>query len=220
MTDKRLNTAAAPAGRRSALHGAIALGVAAALWAAPANAQSITDRFKSLFGGGDSAEPGQGTTTVTPPQDSDLTCPEVSIRSGASTYAVGLPGKPASGSDLRFQVTITRTARSCVLSEGQVRAKIGIQGRVIAGPAGAPTSVDVPLRIAVVQEGVTPKTIFTQAYRTNVAMAPDGSAPFSLVAEDVAYPVPTGNANDFYVFYVGFDPQGLKPEPARKSKRK
>jgi hypothetical protein len=156
---------------------------------------------------------------TSPAQESDLTCPEVTVRAGASTYAVGLPGKPAAGSDVRFQATIGRTARSCALSDGMIKAKIGIQGRVIAGPAGAPTSVDVPLRIAVVQEGIQPKTIFTQVYRTTVSMPTDGNVPFTLVAEDVAYPVPPGNANDAYVFYIGFDPQALKPEPARRSKR-
>ena len=66
---------------------------------------------------------------------------------------------------------------------------------------------------------MSPKTIFTKAYRTSVSMQPDGSVPFSLVAEDVAYPAPSVSDNDAYVFYVGFDPQALKPEPkARKRK--
>jgi hypothetical protein len=220
MNDMRLTFAAAPAGRRAVvIRAAVAVSLMAAL-ATPAAAQSITDRFKSLFGGGSSSEPSQGSTVTSPTLESDLTCPEVSVRAGASTYAVGLPGKPATGSDVRYQATIGRTARSCSLSDGMIKAKIGIQGRVIAGPAGAPTSVDVPLRIAVVQEGVQPKTIFTQVYRTTIAMETDGNAPFTLVAEDVAYPVPPGNANDAYVFYIGFDPQALKPEPARKTKRK
>jgi hypothetical protein len=217
MNDKRLTFAAFAGRRAGVIRAATAFSLAAAL-ATPAAAQSITDRFKSLFGGGGSSEPSQGSTVTSPAQESDLTCPEVSVRAGASTYAVGLPGKAASGSDVRFQASIGRTARSCALSDGMIKAKIGIQGRVIAGPAGAPTSVDVPLRIAVVQEGVQPKTIFTQVYRTTVSMATDGNAPFTLVAEDVIYPVPPGNANDAYVFYIGFDPQALKPEPARKRK--
>ncbi len=223
MLDERLTVVAqATPGRRVfGLRPAIALSLAAMLLATPASAQSITDRFKSLFGGGDPAPaPSQeGGATAAPPQDTDLTCPEVTVRSGASTYAVGLPNKPAAGSDLRYQATISRMARSCTLSDGQIKAKIGIQGRVIAGPAGAPTSVDVPLRVAVVHEGVQPKTVFTQAYRTNVAMTPDGNEPFTLVIEDVVYPVPPGNANDYYVFYIGFDPLALKPEP-RKGRSK
>ncbi|MFT3939245.1 hypothetical protein [Rhodopseudomonas sp.] len=187
------------------------------LAATPAWSQSITDRFKSLFG---SSEKDQAPAVSNgPPVESELTCPSVTVRSGASTYAVGLPGKEASGSDLRYQAVISRTARECNLNTGVITAKIGIQGRIIAGPAGAPTSVDVPLRVAVVQEGVSPKTVFTKAYRTSVSMQPDGSVPFSLVAEDVAYPAPSVSDNDAYVFYVGFDPQALKPEQkARKRK--
>jgi hypothetical protein len=52
-------------------------------------------------------------------------------------------------------------------------------------------------------------------------MSAGGSVVFSLVAEDVVYPVPAGNAGDAYVFYIGFDPQALKPEPkARMAKKK
>jgi hypothetical protein len=148
-----------------------------------------------------------------------LTCPSVSVRAGASTYAVGLPGKPAAGNDLRYQATIGRTARDCTVNGGMITARIGIQGRVIAGPAGAPSSVDVPLRVAVVQEGVSPKTIFTKAFQTNVAMDPAGNVPFSLVAEDVVYPLPPGATGDSYVFYIGFDPQALKPEPKQRKKK-
>lgn len=219
MIDKRLTFVALPTtGRRGfGARRAIALSLAAMLLATPAAAQSITDRFKNLFGGSEPQAPAQdGAATAAPPQDTDLTCPEVTVRAGASTYAVGLPNKEAVGNDLRYQATISRMARSCTLSEGQIKAKIGVQGRVIAGPAGAPTSIEVPLRIAVVHEGVQPKTVFTQAYRTTVAMTPDGNEPFTLVIEDVVYPVPPGNANDYYVFYIGFDPQALKPEPRKK----
>lgn len=204
--------------RQAVRYGALSLAFVVLLSVTvPANAQSLTDRFKSLFGGGKSepatSEPGSPSTRT------DLTCPEVNIRSGASTYSVGAPGKPAAGSDLRFQVSITRTARDCAQNAGQVAARIGIQGRVIAGPAGAPATVDVPLRIAVVQEGITPKTIATKAYRTQVSMGGDTSVPFSFVAEDLAYPVPQGAAADTYVFYIGFDPQALGPAPKAKKRK-
>src|ERR1700712_1487065 len=127
--------------------------------AAPASAPSITDRFKGLFGG-KSDEPAQGTEAPKIEQDTgDLTCPDVKIRAGASTYAVAAPGKQAVGNDLRFQVSITKTARECSLNGGVVTARIGIQGRVIAGPAGAPAAVQVPIRVAVVQGGISERTI-------------------------------------------------------------
>jgi hypothetical protein len=188
----------------------------------PASAQSFTDRLKGLFGG-KSEEPAPGADAPKVEQDTgDLTCPPVSIRAGASTYAVGSPGKQAVGNDLRFQATITKTARECSVNGGQITARIGIQGRLIAGPAGAPPQVQVPMRVAVVQAGVNEKTIATKAYQTTVNMAEAGSEPFTLVIEDLVYPVPPGATGDAYVFYIGFDPQALKPErpPPRAPKKK
>ena len=43
--------------------------------------------------------------------------------------------------------------------------------------------------------------------------------PFSLVAEDLVYPVPPGATGNSYIFYIGFDPQALAPEPSRERKR-
>ncbi len=82
------------------------------------------------------------------------------------------------------------------------------------------TTVEVPLRVAVVQGGVNEKTIATKAYRTTVTMSEDGSMPFTLVADDMVYPVPAGAAGDSYIFYIGFDPQALAPEPKAAAKRK
>jgi hypothetical protein len=177
---------------------------------------AIGDRFSQIFG-----SKSQEAGATERPADDDLTCPSISIRPGASTFQVAAPGKQPVGNDLRYQATITRTARDCNLNAGQITVRIGIQGRVIAGPAGAPPSVDVPLRVAVVQEGVTPKTIATKVFQTNVQMGTDSSVAFSLVGEDLVYPAPTGADGDSYVFYIGFDPQALKPErPAPRGRKR
>jgi hypothetical protein len=201
-----------------AMLAAVAFGIGYGLFASPAFSQSLGDRFKSLFGG----KPEQPAEVAAPAEgETDLTCPPVSIRAGASTYAVAAPGKQPVGNDLRVQATITRTARDCTKTGDQITARIGIQGRVIAGPAGAPSTVEIPLRVAVVQGGVQEKTIATKVYRTTVSMSEDSNVPFALVAEDMVYPVPLGAAGDSYIFYIGFDPQALKPESkpvARKKK--
>jgi hypothetical protein len=202
---------------RRAIGAAAAVAVGLSLAATPAAAQSITDRFKSLFGGSSEEKPKAPTEAT---EDTDLTCPPVTVRAGASTFKVGAPGKEAAGNDLRYQATISKTARECSINAGQITARIGIQGRVIAGPAGAPPSVQVPVRVAVVQAGIGEKVIATKAYQTTVAMTEDSSVPFVLVAEDLVYPAPTGAAADSYVFYVGFDPQALKPEPKAKPAKK
>ena len=94
-----------------------------------------------------------------PDSTTDVECPGVSVRTGAATMMIG--SKPVEGEpsalDLRYQVTIVRTARECQVNSGIMNMKVGIEGRVITGPAGGPGTVDVPLRIAVVQEGVNPE---------------------------------------------------------------
>jgi hypothetical protein len=223
MDEQRVVTTGAWAGgcRVVAIVAAVSLGLGCSLLGPQASAQSLGDRFKNLFGG-KSEEPGapQGTPPVASEAQTDLTCPPVSIRAGASTYAVGVPGKQAIGNDLRFQATITKTARDCTLNGGVITARIGIQGRVIAGPAGAPSTVEIPLRVAVVQGGVQEKTIATKVYRTSVSMTESGSEPFSMVAEELVYPAPSAAVGDSYIFYIGFDPQALKSEPKPKATKK
>jgi hypothetical protein len=190
------------------------------LLAAPVSAQSLTDRFKSLFGS-KSEEPAQQAPAVSNEPQVEENCPPVTIRAGASTYSVAAPGKQAVGNDVRYQASITKTARDCTKANGEITARIGIQGRVIAGPAGAPTSVEVPLRVAVVQGGVSEKVIATKAYKTTVEMGEGENVPFTLVADDLVYPVPAGAVADSYIFYIGFDPQLIsaeKPKPAKKKK--
>jgi hypothetical protein len=201
-----------------AISAAAVVAIGMSLGATASNAQSLGDRFKSLFGGGSSEEKPAQAPAETP--DEDLTCPPVTVRSGASTFKVAAPGKEAVGNDLRYQATISKIARECSVNAGQITARIGIQGRVIAGPAGAPPSVQVPVRVAVVQAGVGEKVIATKAYQTTVAMTEDASVPLVLVAEDLVYPVPPGASADNYVIYVGFDPQALKPEPKARPARK
>jgi len=224
MRDRLLlrTTAASRAGH---LRAVLAVGIVGALLSgcgggstlgSSSDSSSISDRFGQLFG-----SKSQAVGEKPPPAvESELTCPSVSIRAGASTYAVGLPGKPATGSDLRYQATITRTARDCTVNSGQITARIGIQGRVIAGPAWTPGPVEIPLRVAAVQGGIREKTIATKAYQTTVSMSESDSVPFSLVIEDLVYPAAPGAEGDSYVFYIGFDPQALKPEPKPPTRKK
>jgi hypothetical protein len=193
---------------------------------------SMGDRFSQLFGGSGSSTQAQlvgtppapfaggGSAAATGPGGPYQDCPGVAIREGASTLQVGVrPGAVTDNNDVRYQGTISRNARDCTLFGGQVNVRVGIQGRIIVGPAGAPPAVDVPIRVAVVQEGVQPKTIATKLYRTTVDLAGQENVPFSFVAEDVAFPVPTPAEAQSYVIYIGFDPEGARSQPARPKGR-
>ena len=118
---------------------------------------------KATTGG---AETGPGPAT-------DVECPEIKVRSGAATLMIG--SKPGEGEpsavDLRYQATIVRTARECQVNSGLMMMKVGIEGRVITGPAGGPGTIHVPLRIAVVHDGINPKTIVSKLARVQVTVA-------------------------------------------------
>ena len=169
----------------------------------------------------DMAAPG---TTPTTAMD-EYNCPEVTVRPGTATLMVSTP-KPAGAEltamDLRYQGTLVQFSRECGVRPGFMTMKVGVHGRVITGPAGGPGTIDVPLRIAVVQEGPEPKTVLSKLARLSVNVAGEPAfADFTHVDQDVTFPLPR-NAPDIanYVVYVGFDPGAAAPKPAAPARRR
>jgi hypothetical protein len=123
---------------------------------------------------------------------------------------------------VKYQGTFARAARECALVGGQLVMKIGVEGRIIVGPAGGPGQVDVPLRIAVVEETVKgTRPIVTKFVRIPVTVASATDNPtFTHVEEGLSFPMPKDL--DSYVVYIGFDPLSLQPpaHPAVKPKVK
>ena len=93
--------------------------------------------------------------------------------------------------------------------------KVGMQGRVILGPEGSPGPVDVPVRFAVVREGIDPRPIVTKLDRVAVTVTPsESNVLFTHVAEGLEFPMPRGGEIDSYVVYIGFDPSAVQ-EPKK-----
>jgi hypothetical protein len=156
--------------------------------------------------------------------DTDVECPGVEVRTGAATLMIG--SKPGDGEpaalDLRYQGTIIRTARECNVNAGVMTMKVGIEGRIITGPAGGPGAIDVPMRIAVVQEGPSPKTIASRFARipVTVTSAVDRVI-FTHIEPDIVFPLPVPLGNiDAYVVYVGFDSMSAPPEKKKPEAKK
>ncbi len=181
---------------------------------------SPLDRFNSSskVTTGDAA--GGATAAIDPSYD----CPDVTVRIGASTLQIGSkPGQTeANPLDVLYQGSIIRTARECHVNGGIVSMKVGIEGRIITGPAGTPGTVDVPLRIAVVHEGPNPKTVASKFGRETVTVAKAvDRVTFTHIDPDVSFPVPQPpSAIGNYVVYVGFDPLGAQPSAKKKPVRK
>jgi hypothetical protein len=185
---------------------------------------SFTQRVKNLFSSGSST--GQEKVAATAPAgpDPNVDCPSVTVRSGAATLAVNTPGVDPGPTNVRFQASVSQTARECAVSAGNMTMKIGIQGRLILGPAGGPGKYEVPMRLALVREGVEPRTIWTKLYRVPVNVSPgETNVAFVQVEEGMTFPVPSREDLEAYVVYVGFDPSAMAPperpkRPAKKGK--
>jgi hypothetical protein len=161
-----------------------------------------------------------------PSLPANFECPSVQVRTGASTLTSSANPAEPSAMNLRYQVTVTTTARECRLGpDNTVLMKVGVQGRVILGPEGGnPGTVNVPIRFAVVRETIETKVITTKLDRVTVTIPPnDSNVLFTHVTEGLDFPMPRGGDIDYYLVYIGFDPAGAEPEakkPAPKSRPK
>lgn len=160
---------------------------------------------------------GAGTAAVVPgdADPSDFTCPPIQVRAGAAAWQVT---EPQDGG-VRYQATLGQFSRECRFTAPDMNMRVGIQGRVLLGPKGGPGKLTVPIRLAVVEEGPAPKTVWTKFYSVPVEVGERVmQVDFGLVADDVNFPRPTPALSERYIVYVGFDPQGKEEKPARQQR--
>jgi len=194
--------------------------------APPPSSPSLKDKIGSLF----STAPKEARPVTAAAESSAIDCPFIDVRQGASTLTIPLPSPDGNNEAMavQYQGIFVRAARDCKVVGKQMVMKIGVEGRIIVGPAGGPGQVDVPLRIAVVDQPTSGmKLIVTKLIRIPVMVAPgDGGATFTHVEDGLAFPLPTSNELAQYLVYIGFDPIGaqeqekanLKPAPKGKPK--
>lgn len=181
-----------------------------------------------MFGAGTPAGDANATAAAPLALPNDFECPTVMVRSGAATLTSSVDPNDSSATNLRYQVGLNTTARECrLVAPGVVAIKVGIQGRAILGPNGQPGTIDVPIRYAVMYDGVPPRPIVTKLERVQVNMPPDGTnVLFSHVVDSLEFPMPKASELDQYVVYIGFDPSGAqqmdrkKAPPPRQAKPK
>ena len=176
---------------------------------------SSTPSLSSMFGSSTATtQAGASADALLPP---NFECPNVTVRQGASTLASSANPNDQSALNMRYQVGIGQTARECKLVGGTVTMRVGIEGRVVLGPAGGPGQIDVPVRLAVVHESTSPKPIVSKLQKVTVTIPPDSTnVTFTLVEDDLSFPMPKGGDIDSYVVYVGFDPLGAQELDRRK----
>jgi hypothetical protein len=146
-----------------------------------------------------------GSISANKVANSDIDCPAMMVRNGASTWQV-----PAgsNSTNLRYQGSLGQLARECAVLGDSMTIKVGVEGRVLVGPQGGAGSVAVPLRIALVQEGPQPRSVWTKFYSVPVNVSSGQTqVTFTHVEDDLTFAIPASKDLSSYVIYVGYDPQ-------------
>jgi hypothetical protein len=178
-------------------------------------APSLKDKIAGFFSN-KSADTPQAVANAQP----DVDCPFIDIRQGAATLTI--PPPPPDGSNeamtLRYQGTFVRAARECKVLGGQMVMNVGVQGRVVVGPAGGPGQVEVPLRFAVVTAPTAgSRTVVTKLVRIPVTVPNQDGATFTHIEEGLSFPLPSSAELSSYIVYIGFDPIGAAAEQQQKT---
>jgi len=190
--------------------------------AASSGSVSIGNRIAGFITG-QSASSEAAATANSPPTLEDFDCPRIDIRAGASTLIIAAPGAEDNPLAVRYQSTFVRAARECSVRPPQLTIKVGVQGRVILGPAGGPGEVTIPLRYALVLERLgESRPIWSKLYTVPVSVPPrEASVTFTHVESDLTVPIPRPADLQDYVIYIGFDPSAApqkKPPPRARAR--
>lgn len=130
-------------------------------------------------------------------------CPEIKVRPGSEALFYYGGGKVGDARSLNYQAVIDKQSRNCVVSNGLITVKMGVVGRLLLGPAGNQTSVNLPIRFAVERDDVA---VYSERYDIPVEITPPNqSGEFVKVVENVGIPYLGGER---IVIWVGFDSKG------------
>ena len=165
------------------------------------SASSVIDPYETTGAISGMSQPASKT-----PSTPKVECPGMDIRPSASTLNIGVKPGQATAGDLRYQLSFGQTAGECRVHDGIMSIKVGVQARILLGPLGTPGSVDVPLRYAVVREGLEPKLIATKFKWIRATIAPGKThVQFVDIEGGLSFPLPSSAELAAYVVYVGFD---------------
>ena len=114
-----------------------------------------------------------------PPEEEDPECPAPIYTADDSVIRVGTDS-------VRHQISIVNVARECSINQGKLMINVGVQARVLLGPAGSAGSYSTPVQI-VMKRGT--KVVASRTTRGSVTI-PAGSSMGEIVVVEKDFSVP------------------------------
>lgn len=178
--------------------------VAVGFSVSPASAQEEGNVFSNIFK--------YGGTTVPPSQPKETEaayCPNVDVMEGGAALRI------MAGGNVRTQISLGRLARECARREdGSVVVKVGVEARVLLGPAGAPGRFDVPVSFSIKHDD---KTVMTRTARTDAEIGKGKAQGFAqIVVDDLVVPPALSRDYEIEVGLGAAKATTAKAKPRRK----
>ncbi|MDB5532286.1 MAG: uncharacterized protein JWO28_601 [Hyphomicrobiales bacterium] len=159
---------------------------------------------RGAFGGSPAA-----TAQAATPSETNVICPSTELKDGSAAYRVYNGAQ--TNDNVRYQYSMGDIARECRVAGGQILIKVGVEGKVLLGPAGQPSNFNVPVFIGVRAEAGE-KMLVSKVYSAAVTIpAGQTQGSFAIISDELAVPFTQENANDDYTVFIGFEGPGKAP---------
>lgn len=134
-------------------------------------------------------------------------CPKVTLRDGTAFFNTYQKGAQDDATKIIHQASITDVTRTCSGTDGSMTMNVAVAGKVVPGPAFAPGTITMPIRVVVTRNE---EVLYSQLHRHQVAIS-DGSAATQFVFNDpnVSFVLPPDR---IVTVYAGFDEGTAKPK--------
>lgn len=142
----------------------------------------------------------------TTPSGQRIDCPIVQVEPGASALRVG----GDSSESVRYQIAIGDVARDCSVVGNQLQVRVGVETRIVTGPAGGPGTYTAPLTISL-RRTRDEAIMSSKTYQVGGAVGATGTALTSIVAEPLTAPFINERAADDYEVVLAIGKGGGAP---------
>ncbi|MDZ7872803.1 MAG: hypothetical protein U5N27_06280 [Rhizobium sp.] len=148
-----------------------------------------------------SSEPAAATPAAASGQQAFVQgfCPQISLSDGTASYRTYARGKDGDAEQVIFQASLADTTRSCARTETSLTINALVQGRLVAGPQGKAGTINLPVRVTVVDGG---QEVFNEVEQYAVTLA-DVNQPTQFIYSKAAT-VP-GNISGTARVTIGFE---------------
>ncbi|MFN3719560.1 MAG: hypothetical protein ACK4UW_11725 [Rhizobium rhizophilum] len=152
-----------------------------------------------------SSDPAAATPAATPAVATDQQafvqgfCPQISLTDSTAVYRSYVRGKDGDAEQVVFQASLADSTRSCARTDTTLTVNALIQGRLVSGPQGKAGTINLPVRVTVVDGG---QEVFNELEQYPVTIA-DVNTPTQFIYSK-AINVP-GNISGLARVYIGFE---------------